>query len=86
MMSHLLQASPATVPDAPQGVHCVSARLAAPLQPSGTVVLRAYGTRINALHPHPAQVHQMDPQLVLFTDVIYPISPYEVAECSTKAR
>ncbi|CAI5514209.1 unnamed protein product [Closterium sp. Naga37s-1] len=62
------------------------AQLPSPLEPGKTAQIECYFVVINALTPHPAEITQADPQLVLFQDSHYFTSPYPVRSQSTVLR
>ncbi|GJP51316.1 hypothetical protein CLOM_g10476 [Closterium sp. NIES-68] len=62
------------------------AQLPTPLEPGKTAQVEVYFVVINALTPHPAEITQADPQLVIFEDSHYLTSPYPVRSQSTIIR
>ncbi|CAI7800254.1 unnamed protein product [Closterium sp. NIES-53] len=76
-----------TTPESPvENAIYFKAQLPAPLEPGKTAQIECYFVVINALTPHPAEISQADPQLVIFRDSHYFTSPYPVRSQSTVLR
>ncbi|CAI5458076.1 unnamed protein product [Closterium sp. Yama58-4] len=76
-----------TTPESPvENAIYFKAPLPAPLEPGKTAQIECYFVLINALTPHPAEISQADPQLVLFQDSHYFTSPYPVRSQTTVLR
>ncbi|GFR43910.1 hypothetical protein Agub_g5044, partial [Astrephomene gubernaculifera] len=79
-----LVVSPTTVAGAPPATVCHSAKLAKPLPAGELTSLTVSAVLAQAQTAHPAEVSQMDTQLMLFKDNVYVLSPYPVSAQTTE--
>jgi len=60
--------------------------LSSPLEPKATTILGVNLVYTHTLKPHPESIAQAEPQLVLYTDSVYPYTAYNTEEASTTAK
>ena len=89
--NHLLrvslnQAKPTTPAGAPWEAECWEVGLAEPLAAAGTTTVESFVVYAEVQKPFPAEVEQGQPQLMLFVDNAYVLSPYQVSQQSTEVR
>ncbi|PNH06279.1 hypothetical protein TSOC_007366 [Tetrabaena socialis] len=79
-----LTAVPVTDVGAPAGVVCHSVKLAGPLPPTEVASVTVNAVLAKAQVAYPAELTQIESQLMLFKDNVYVLSPYSVSAQSTE--
>jgi hypothetical protein len=79
-----MQVANVSVAGAPAGCACFEATLSEQLAPGAVASMESFMVFADVQAPVPAQVEQGEPQLMLFTDNVYILSPYPVSAQTTE--
>lgn len=80
------QVTPAAVADAPAGVSCFNVALSSAINAGDVRSLTASAVLATAQTAHPAEISQLENQLMIYTDNLYVVSPYQVSAQTTEVR
>lgn len=81
-----MQATPTKVDGQPAGASCFSVALASPLPAGEVAALTVTAVLGTAQTAYPAEISQVEGQLMVYTDNLYVVSPYQVSTQITEVR